>query len=114
MDPNHWPGFAWMVIAIGFGSIVCALALFVFKAIFRRKQGWLWMLRFLAYQELSWVAAMMACLSLSGARIPKELHKLGGYFVLSAVGLPMVWASRQILRRRTGPQIKTKTRICKG
>jgi hypothetical protein len=60
------------------------------------------------------VAAMMAYLSLSGTRIPKELQKLGGYFVLSAVGLPLVWASRQILKRRTGPQIRRRLASARG
>ena len=108
MDPNRWPAFVWMVIAVGFGSIVCALALFVFKAIFRRKPGWFADSALLGISGFVLVVAMMAYLSLAGTRIPKEWQKVGGYFVLCAVGLPLAWVSRQILRRRTVPQRRRK------
>jgi len=114
MDPNHWPGIVWMVVAIGFGSIVCALALFVFKAIFRRKPGWLLDSALLGASGFVLVIAMMAYLFLSGEKIPREWQKMGGYFVLCAVGLPLAWVSRQIPRWRSSSRRKRMLGSAKG
>ena len=108
MDPNHWPDFVWMVVAIGFGSIVASLGLFFWRAIFRRKPGWFLDSALLGASGFVLVVAMMAYLLLSGEKIPKEWQKLLGYFVLGGVGLSLAWVSSQILKRRDGSRRKRK------
>jgi hypothetical protein len=114
MDPNHWPDFVWMVVAIGLGAAVSSLGLFAWRAIFRRKPGWFLDSMLLGASGFVLVVAVMIYLFLSGERIPKEWQKLGGYFVLCAAGLTLAWISRQILKRRSGSRRKRMLGSTKG
>jgi hypothetical protein len=114
MDTNHLPESVWLVIAVGFGSIVAALGLFSWRATFRRKPGWFLDSALLGASGFVLVIAMMAYLLLSGERIPKEWQKLLGYFVLGAMGLSLAWVSRQILERRAGSRRKRKLGTARG
>src|ERR1700675_3153541 len=114
MDPNHVPESGWMVIAVGFGSIVASVGLFFWRAIFRRKPGWFLDSALLGASGFVLVIAMMAYLFLSGERIPKEWQKLLGYCVLGAVGLSLAWVSRQIVERRAGSRRKRKLGSARG
>ena len=98
MDPSEWPLLAWPVVALGLASICASILLFLWRAIFRRKPGWMLDSLTLGGSGFVLVLAMMAYLLLVAPRIPKELQRLGGYLVMAGVGLPLVWVSVRIQR----------------
>jgi hypothetical protein len=96
VDPNNWPAFMWVVLALGFGSIVTSLLLFLWKAIFGRRAGWLVDSVLLGSSGFVLVLAMMAYMLLIADRVPEQWQKLVGYSVLGGIGLPLAWASVRI------------------
>lgn len=100
MDPNHWPAFMWLAMALGFGSIITAFILFLWKA-FRRTPGWILDSISLGICGFLLVIAMMAYIVITDGHLPKEVQKVLGYFVLVTMALVLLRASNGIKRRAT-------------
>lgn len=96
MDPNHWPAFMWLVIALGFGSVVTSILLFLWRAIFGRRPGWILDSVLLGASGFVLVFAMMAYLSLVGERVPKGWRRFLGEVVLAGLALLLAWGAGRI------------------
>ena len=99
MDPNQWPAFMWLALALGFGSVVSSLGLMIWKGLIRRSPGWILDTVLLGVSGVVLVLAMMVYLTISDACIPKEVQRLVGYFVLVGLGLALVSVSKQLRER---------------
>lgn len=98
-DPNQWPVFIWLALALGFGSVVSSLGVMVWKGLIRRRPGWVLDSVLLGASGFVLVLAMTVYLMISDAGIPKEMQRLIGYFVLIGFAVALVWVSREVRER---------------
>jgi len=95
-DPNQWPAFMWLALALGFGSVVSSFGVMIWKGLIRRSPGWILDTVLHGASGFVLVLAMIVYLTISHARIPKEVQRLVGYFVLIGLALALVSVSRQL------------------
>lgn len=98
MDPNHWPAFMWLAMALGFGSTVTSVIVFLWKS-FRRTPGWILDSISLGICGFLLVIAMMAYAVITDGHLPKEVQTVLGYFMLVTIALVLVRASTEIKER---------------
>src|SRR5579864_674408 len=114
-DPNRWPMFIWLVVALGFGSVGASVGLFLWSAAFRRKRpGWFMDSVLLGCSGFVLTAVMMAYIILSQKRLPQEWQRQFGPAVVLAVGLVLVWVSRRALQRIMSSKRKRMLGTAKG
>jgi CBS domain containing-hemolysin-like protein len=89
----------WLFVSLVLGFLVTTIVTVLFRAIFHKRRGWVVDSVLLGFSGLLMVSAMMA-LFIYGEGVPKDLQKLLGYTLMLAIALPLVWASRRILRWR--------------
>ncbi len=87
MDPNRWPIFMWLAVAVGFGSVVASIGLLLWKGLFRRRKGWARDSISLGASGFALVVLMMGYLIVSDGILPKELQKFVGYFALGGLAI---------------------------
>ena len=104
-DPNRWPVFVWLIIALGSGSVVVSLGLFLWSAVFRSKRpGWFLDSVLLGCSGFVLVVVMMAYVIVMQGRFPEEWQRQFGPIVVLAVGLFLAWVSRRLLQRMLSPR----------
>ena len=99
MDANRWLVFVWLAVALALGSIVVFSALFLWRAIFRRRtRGWAQDSVLLGLSGLVLVFVLIAYVITSSQRVAKEWQSTLGCCLLVAVALVLVRVSRSISR----------------
>jgi hypothetical protein len=99
MDPNHWPLFMWLAFALGLGSFVTLVILFVWRAFRRRGPGWILDCVLLGVCGFVVVSLMAAYVIWTNARLPKEIQRVSGPLLLMAIALALVGASNALKER---------------
>lgn len=99
MDPNHWPQFIWLAFALGFGSVVTLLILFVWRAFRRRGPGWILDCVLLGMCGFIVVPLMVAYVIWTNGGVPKEIQRVSGPLALVAIALAFVRASNALRER---------------
>jgi multisubunit Na+/H+ antiporter MnhB subunit len=115
MDPNRWPALVWLVVALGFGSVLVSLVLFLFSAAFRRKRpGWLLDAALLGFSGFVLVAVMASYIVISQGRLTKEWQRVFGPPIVMVLGLALAGLSARVLRRAFSSKKMRKFGSAKG
>jgi len=99
MDPNYWAQFIWLAFALGFGSFVTLVILFVWRAFRRRGPGWILDCVLLGMCGFVVVSLMAAYVILTNSRLPNEIQRVSGLLLLMAIALALVRASNALKER---------------